>query len=103
MANDLRDIHDLDRVLHEPARRVIAALLYPVASADFVFLLRETGLSKGNLASHLAKLEAAGYIVVTKGYEGRVPHTDYALTQDGRAAFSSYRERMRSALDKLPG
>ncbi len=100
--SDLDDVKSLDPVLHAPARLMIAALLYPVASADFVFLLRETGLSKGNLATHLARLEAAGYIVVTKGYEGRVPHTDYALTQGGRHAFRTYREQMRRALDRLP-
>ena len=92
----------VDRVLHEPARLLLAALLYPVEGADFLFLLRESGLTKGNLASHLAKLEEAGYVLVTKGYEGRVPHTDYRMTDDGRTAFRCYRDQMRRALKKLP-
>ena len=102
MADDLRDVVGVDRVLHEPARLLLAALLYPVEGADFLFLLRESGLTKGNLSSHLAKLEEAGYVVVTKGYEGRVPHTDYRMTDDGRQAFRSYRDKMRRALKKLP-
>jgi len=102
MADDLRDVVGVDRVLHEPARLLLAALLYPVEGADFLFLLRESGLTKVNLSSHLAKLEEAGYVVVTKGYEGKVPHTDYRMTNDGREAFRSYRDQMRRALRKLP-
>ena len=102
MAGDLRDVVGIDRVLHEPARLVLVALLYPLEDADFLFLLRESGLTKGNLSSHLAKLEEAGYVVVTKGYQGKVPHTDYRLTDDGRAAFRAYRDQMRRALKRLP-
>lgn len=102
MAGDLRDVVGIDRVLHEPARLVLVALLYPLEDADFLFLLRESGLTKGNLSSHIAKLEEAGYVVVTKGYQGKVPHTDYRLTEDGRTAFRAYREHMRRALKKLP-
>jgi DNA-binding HxlR family transcriptional regulator len=102
MTGDLRDVVGVDRVLHEPARLLLAALLYPVDGADFLFLLRESGLTKGNLSSHLAKLEEAGYVVVTKGYQGKVPHTDYRLTDDGRTAFRAYRDQMRRALKKLP-
>jgi len=102
MAGDLRDVVGVDRVLHEPARLLLAALLYPVEDADFLFLLSESGLTKGNLASHLAKLEEAGYLVVTKGYQGKVPHTDYRLSAAGRSAFRSYRDQMRRTLGKLP-
>ena len=102
MPDDLRGVVDVDRVLHEPARLLLTALLYPLEAADFLFLLRESGLTKGNLSSHLAKLEEAGYVVVTKGYEGRVPHTDYRMTDDGRQAFRSYRDQMRRALRRLP-
>jgi DNA-binding HxlR family transcriptional regulator len=103
MAGDLRDaVNSVDRVLHEPARLLLTALLYPVEGADFLFLLRESGLTKGNLASHLARLEEAGYVVVRKGYQGRIPHTDYRLSAAGRAAFRSYREQMRRTLGRLP-
>jgi DNA-binding HxlR family transcriptional regulator len=103
MAGDLRDaVNSVDRVLHEPARLLLAALLYPVEDADFLFLLQESGLTKGNLASHLARLEEAGYLVVRKGYQGKVPHTDYRLSAAGRAAFRSYRDQMRRTLGRLP-
>ena len=103
MAADLRDaVNSVDRVLHEPARLLLAALLYPVEDADFLFLLRESGLTKGNLASHLARLEEAGYLVVRKGYQGKIPHTDYRLSAAGRAAFRSYRDQMRRTLGRLP-
>jgi DNA-binding HxlR family transcriptional regulator len=103
MAGDLRHaVNSVDRVLHEPARLLLAALLYPVEDADFLFLLRESGLTRGNLASHLARLEEAGYLVVRKGYQGRVPHTDYRLSAAGRAAFRAYRDQMRRTLGRLP-
>jgi DNA-binding HxlR family transcriptional regulator len=102
MARDLRHVVGIDRVLHEPARLLLAALLYPVDGADFLFLLHESGLTRGNLSSHLTKLEEAGYVVVAKGYQGKVPHTDYRLTDDGRTAFRAYRDQMRRALERLP-
>jgi len=102
MADDIRGFIDVDRVLHEPARLLLVALLYPVEDADFLFLLRESGLTRGNLSSHVAKLEEAGYVAVTKGYRGKVPHTDYRLTDEGRAAFGAYREQLKRTLKKLP-
>ena len=53
---------DADRLIHEPARRQIMTVLYAMDSADFLYLLGDTGLTKGNLSSHLSKLEAAGYV-----------------------------------------
>ena len=50
-------MNEVDRIIHEPARLMIVALLAGAKKADFLFLLRETGLSKGNLSNHLAKLE----------------------------------------------
>jgi DNA-binding transcriptional ArsR family regulator len=102
MSDDLRDVVDVDRVLHEPARLLLVALLYPVDDADFLFLLRESGLTRGNLSSHVAKLEEAGYVTVTKGYQGKVPHTDYRLTDEGRSAFRAYREQLKRTLKTLP-
>jgi DNA-binding transcriptional ArsR family regulator len=102
MAADFRDVVSVDRVLHEPARLLIAGLLFPVESADFLFLLRETQLTKGNLSSHLVKLEEAGYIAIEKGYLGKVPHTVCRLTKAGRVAFRAYRDQMGKALSRLP-
>jgi DNA-binding transcriptional ArsR family regulator len=66
---------ELDRLVHEPARLMILAHLHVVESADFLFIMRQTGLTYGNLSSHLSKLEAAGYITVTKDFLHRKPHT----------------------------
>ena len=61
MGDDLRRVTELDRLIHEPARLLIVTILASAASADFLFLQRETGLTKGNLSAHLSKLEGAGY------------------------------------------
>jgi DNA-binding MarR family transcriptional regulator len=102
MSDRFRDLSELDRVIHEPSRLIILALLFPLDTADFVFLLRETGLTRGNLSAHLARLEEAGYLTVEKGFQGRVPRTTYSLTEEGRSAFRAYRERMRRTVESLP-
>jgi DNA-binding transcriptional ArsR family regulator len=89
---------DLDRVIHEPARLQIVALLSGAKEADFVFLQRETGLTKGNLSSHLVKLEETGYVQIEKTFRGKIPLTIARLTPEGRAAFQSYRKAMNGLL-----
>ncbi len=102
MDSDLRDLASIDRLIHEPSRLVIVATLYAVQKADFVFLLRQTGLTRGNLSAHLARLEEAGYVKVEKTFRGKVPQTVTSLTEAGRAAFRSYRARLRRAVDDIP-
>jgi DNA-binding MarR family transcriptional regulator len=89
---------ELDRVVHEPARLKIMAYLYVVTSADFVFLLSRTGLTWGNLSSHMSKLEEAGYIEVEKTIIDKRPHTMLTLTVKGRTAFDTYRKNMMELL-----
>jgi DNA-binding MarR family transcriptional regulator len=96
--NRLRQIADLDRVIHEPARLMIAATLYLVNEADFLYLQGQTELTKGNLSSHLARLEAAGYVEIEKTYRGKIPMTVCRLTKKGRASFRAYEAAMRDAL-----
>jgi DNA-binding transcriptional ArsR family regulator len=98
MKNDLQGLAELDRTIHEPARLMIVSLLYLVREADFLYLLRETGLSKGNLSSHLTRLEQAGYLKISKTYRGKIPLTLCSLTPAGRAAFQLYRRRLRAAI-----
>jgi DNA-binding MarR family transcriptional regulator len=93
-----RELTDLDRVIHEPARLSIVALLYAVKEADFLYLQRESGLTKGNLSSHLAKLEENGYVKMEKTYKGKLPLTLLTLTAAGRQAFERYRETLQRAL-----
>jgi DNA-binding transcriptional ArsR family regulator len=97
-----RRLAELDRMVHEPARLAIMAVLYSVEGADFVYLVHSTGLTKGNLSSHLMRLEEAGYVSIQKGFRGKIPQTTCALTSAGRRAFQSYRLRLREAVDSLP-
>lgn len=92
----------IDRLIHEPLRYVLMAYLYVVEVADFLFLLRQTGMTWGNLSAHLGKLEAAGYVGVEKEFLGKKPHTIVRLTDQGRNAFEQYRRNMKMALDNLP-
>jgi DNA-binding MarR family transcriptional regulator len=98
----VRSLAEVDKVVHEPARLMIMANLYVVESADFTFLLRQTGLTWGNLSSHLSKLEKAGYVSIEKSFLGRKPHTLLSLTEDGRQALQAYRHRMQQVLGGLP-
>jgi len=91
----------IDRLIHEPARLSIMAVLYVVEGADFLFLEGQTGLTKGNLSSHLSKLESAGYIEITKEFVERIPHTLIGLTPSGREAFAGYLREMKSALGRF--
>jgi DNA-binding MarR family transcriptional regulator len=102
MPDGFRAMAEVNRLIHEPARMIIMTILYTVESADFVYLLRETGLTKGNLGSHLARLEEAGYVQIEKTYRGKVPQTVCRLTDQGRAAFREYRERVRQAVASMP-
>jgi DNA-binding MarR family transcriptional regulator len=102
-SKNFQPLIDIDRVVHEPARLMIMAILYVVESADFVFLLRQSNLTKGNLSSHLSKLEAAGYVEVDKTFVKKIPRTLLRLTKDGRKAFHEYNQRMRKIFKQLPG
>lgn len=98
----LGDVAQLDPLIHAPARLLIMAILTAVASADFLYLLRETELTRGNLSSHLGKLEEAGYIAIEKRFVGKKPHTLCRITPAGRTAFLGYRERMQRIVEQLP-
>lgn len=96
------NLKEIDRLIHEPARFSVMALLYVVDSADFTFLMNQTGLTWGNLSAHMSKLEEAGYIQVEKSFKERKPYTLLRLTEDGRTAFRTYRKKMKQVLDDLP-
>jgi DNA-binding MarR family transcriptional regulator len=95
-------IESIDRLLHEPARLQIAALLYVVEKAEFMFVMNQTGLTWGNLSSHLAKLEQNEYVEIEKSFKGKRPLTSVFLTTKGRAAFKAYTEKMRQLFKDLP-
>ena len=91
---------ELDRVIHEPARLLIVALLAGVNEADFLWMQRESELTKGNLSSHVAKLEEAGYVEVEKTYRGKIPLTMLRLTRQGRAALETYKKSLAGLLKR---
>lgn len=95
-------ITEINKLIHEPARLLIIVYLYVVESADFTFLIRQTGLTWGNLSAHISKLEAAGYIEVTKEFVNKKPNTMLSLTEQGREAFKKYRQNMQQVFDDLP-
>ena len=84
----------LDRLVHEPGRLAILTLLSSVNDADFVFLQRTTGLTKGNLSSHLAKLEDGGLVTIEKRFVRRKPNTRVALTDTGRQRITHHWEQL---------
>jgi DNA-binding transcriptional ArsR family regulator len=92
--NELRSLARLDRIIHEPARLMIMTVLYAVDEADFLYLQRECGLTQGNLSSHLAKLENAGYVLIEKMFKGKYPLTVCSLTLAGKSAFEAYTEKI---------
>jgi DNA-binding MarR family transcriptional regulator len=92
---DLSALTEIDRLVHEPARLAVMALLYVVDSADFIFLMNQTGLTWGNLSAHMSKLEEAGYIEVEKSFKGKRPNTTLRLTPQGREAFRGYARKMK--------
>ncbi len=93
--------NDINKLVHEPARLVILSQLYVVSRADFLFLMQQTGLTQGNLSSHLTKLESAGYIDVSKDFVGKRPRTVLSLTLAGRKAIDEYTTNMQHLLNGI--
>jgi DNA-binding MarR family transcriptional regulator len=90
-------MENLDLIIHEPARLRIMMVLSSVDKVDFNFLLSILEMTKGNLSSHIAHLEKAGYVNVLKSFNGKIPHTSYHLTENGRTALLKY----WNTLDKI--
>lgn len=100
---NLRDhIDRIDKLVHEPARLLLMAHLYVVEEADFVFVMDQTGLTAGNVSSHMKKLIEAGYVDMEKAFVGNRPQTTYQLTREGRKAFDVYRGNIQEILEMLP-
>ena len=93
MATPFEHLASFDRLVHEPARLAILTALSACKKADFVFLRNLTGLTKGNLSSHLMKLEQGGLVGIEKAFEGKQPITYVSLTGEGREVLKSYWKR----------
>lgn len=98
-SDEMDAIDRIDRIIHEPARLKIMTHLFIVESGDFVYLMRATGLTRGNLSSHMTKLEEAGYLDVKKEFVERKPVTLLSLTKKGRSALLAYRQTMAQVLE----
>jgi DNA-binding MarR family transcriptional regulator len=83
-----------DRLIHEPGRLAIMSVLSYVGEADFVVLQRATGLTKGNLSSHLAKLDGAGLVTIGKRFVDKKPTTNIALTATGKERIAKHWEQL---------
>ena len=101
-AQEMHPLAEIDRTVHAPARLMVMTYLYVVESAEFISLMHLTGLTWGNLSTHLSKLEETGYVAIHKEFRGKKPHTVIQLTADGRAAFRAYKEQMQAVLNDLP-
>jgi DNA-binding MarR family transcriptional regulator len=84
----------LDRLIHEPGRLAILTVLSSVGAADFVFLQRTTGLTQGNLSSHLTKLEEAELVDIEKRFVHKKPNTKVSLTKTGRQRIAQHWEQL---------
>ena len=98
MSDKIARLGEVDRIIHEPARLMVVALLAAVKEADFRYLQTATSLTKGNLSVHLSKLEEAGYIEIEKTFRGKYPLTICRLSPRGREVLDQYRRIMKAAL-----
>ena len=99
---ELHPLANIDRVIHAPARLMMMTYLYVVESVDFIFLMRLTGLTWGNLSSHLSKLEEEEYVNIEKQFIQKKSHTMVSLTEKGHQAFREYKQLLLQVLTDLP-
>jgi DNA-binding MarR family transcriptional regulator len=96
MAGLSNDLAEIDRTIHEPARLAIMTALTACKSADFLFLQRLTGLTAGNLSSHLMKLESSSLVWIDKQIAGKRTHTTIGLTEMGRKAIQQHWDQLEA-------
>lgn len=108
MQSNQDDVHSkieppfIDPIIHSPARFRILSNLYLVDRADFLFLRKLTGLTKGNLSSHLTKLEEVNYVEIRKEFVEKISRTTISMSDAGREAFNLYRKNMQNMLNDIP-
>ena len=91
---------ELNKLIHEPARLSILTALSSCGQADFTFLKRLTGLTRGNLSSHLSRLEDAGLVDIDKTFEDKTPVTTLSLSEDGRRTIARYWDELQDLRDQ---
>lgn len=95
--------HALDDAIHQPVRLSIMAALAQSEKIDFAFLRDYLALGESNLSRHLSALEALGYIVITKVFEGKRGRTWLALSAEGRTAFEDHVRVLRQIVGPATG
>lgn len=96
MTTPFEDLAALDKLVHEPARLAILTALEAAHEVDFLFLQSITGLTKGNLSTHLLKLEEAEFVNSKKHFQGKKPVTSIALTDKGRRAIQQHWQQLET-------
>ncbi len=100
--NGMLNLSDINKLIHEPSRLLVVSFLYVLESADFLFIMNQTGMTQGNLSSHMSKLEELGYIEVKKDFVNKRPHTMLSLSKKGRTEFEKYKTTMKQFFTNLP-
>lgn len=103
MPTPFEHLASLSRLVHDPSRLAILTALSACDKADFLFLLNITGLTKGNLSSHLSKLQQAGLVEIEKKFEGKTPVTYAMLTGEGKEALKDYWKRFEKVRAGVKG
>lgn len=103
MSRGSLELLKLDRLIHEPERLLILTALYPVAKMEYLRLQREWKFKQGNLSSHLATLEKAGYVAVEKKFKGKYPQTVCSMTKKGREALEAYARMLKYVCETTGG
>jgi DNA-binding MarR family transcriptional regulator len=98
---EIKQLGEIDPLIHSPARLKVMTYLYVVEKIDFVYLQRVTALTWGNLSKHVTKLEEAGYLETEKTFENKKPKTTLWLTGQGREAFQKYKDNLQEIFDQL--
>jgi DNA-binding transcriptional ArsR family regulator len=93
----------LDRLIHDRTRLAIVSALAALPAMSFSDLKAATETTDGNLSVHARKLEDAGYLACTKGFDGRLPRTEFSLTDAGRKALKKYLDHMEAIIEGARG
>ncbi len=101
VAGEQASTHELDRLIHERTRLAIMSALAVHPTLSFVELKAAVKTTDGNLSVHARKLEDAGFVTCTKGFAGRLPRTEFALSERGRQALGRYLDHMEALIEAV--
>ncbi len=95
----LESVSKLNKAIHEPSRLLVITILSMVEETDFLFMLSQTGLTKGNLSAQLIKLEKAGLVVIKKEFFEKVPRTILKISEQGIKELEEYKKNISLVLE----